>query len=313
MLIFGSACTGVADPAEGDVEIASASYGIVSGVADNVDLAVGMLSVDLTQTCTLTMVFDAFALTARHCVLRRKRLPDGREVVDFDSPYDPRGMQVSFSSEPNVDPNAFWYGVKTYRFHPEADIAVIQLTGVPPNHMPMNVTPIDNMVGSPVRIAGYGKTGTNQFDTGIRRNGYSTLFQTATMRDLGEVMITGVAEGDNGSKLCQGDSGGPIFMVIDGEEKLVGVNSVVARQGQRSGGGQIPCEPADTVNAHVRVDTRMNQDFIHESIADMQGGHTALIGACSASGGGSASCLFALAFGWLALRRRTRRSLPCPL
>jgi MYXO-CTERM domain-containing protein len=303
LLIFGSACvephtTNTTDTTS--VPVDSAEFAIIGGVPNSYDSWVGMLSVELL-TCSLTAVYDRFTLTARHCVQER----NGNRLDPNGRPFDPNSMQVTFAQEPGVQPDALWYQVVDFRWHHSADLAVVELNAPAPTWAPMNYQNIDGMAGEPVRIAGYGLTRSSPPEgRGIKRVGYTNLSRTATFRDLGEVMVTQPLTAANGAKLCQGDSGGPSFMTINGVEVLVGVNSVVAREGPPTGGA-IPCEAPDVLNAHVRVDR--HQQWINEAIADMDGGSTTAFGGCSAGSTSSAGWLL-LAGVIAALRRRRHKA-----
>lgn len=288
-------------------ELGSLELAIVDGQVHFGDPAVGMFKTGVS-VCTLTMVYRSFALTARHCVQERELGDDGRFRLKLDLPtYPIEGMRVSFEPQPS-EGSGEWYGVRNFMFHPEADLAVVQLDRSPPASVPMNDVRIDAFVGQPVKIVGYGKTVTApasaEQQSGIKRIGYSSFFRTAKVRDLGEVFVAGLTTGQEGAKLCQGDSGGPAFMTINGQEVLAGVNSVVGRA--QAGSGTIVCENEGTFNAHVRVDS--HQEFIADAIATMEGRSTRVTGGCGSGGGGSQAVLLTLLGALLLLRRRKLRT-----
>jgi len=285
-------------------EIASTEFAIVGGSANAGDPAVGILLYQ-GSVCSLTTIYDRFALTARHCVQRQSKDPATKRII-WGELHDPSQMRVSFAQAPVAESQ--WYRVADYRYHSEADIAVLEFDRAPGATMPLNTVDLGPFVGEPVRITGYGKTVSSpQLDSavnqrsGVKRNGISSMFRTATLPDLGAVIITGLLNGQTGAKLCQGDSGGPAFMRVNGVEVLVGVNSVVGRRsGARS--GTIVCEDPDTFNAHVRVD--LQKPWIDEAIADMDGGTTSLIGGCNTQGGPASLVWALLLLGSVRRRRR---------
>jgi MYXO-CTERM domain-containing protein len=304
LIIFGSAC--IAPMGEDEPELGSTEFAIVGGAANNGDPAVGILQYQ-SSTCSMTMVYDRFGLTARHCVQRQSKDPATRRIV-WGELHDPSQMAVSFAQAPTE--TSQWHRIVDYRYHTSADIAVLELDSAPGAVMPMNTQELGAFVGRPVRIAGYGKTVSNPTQaserSGVKRQGFSIMFRTAALNDLGPVLITGLLDGQVGAKLCQGDSGGPSFMEVNGVEVLVGVNSVVGRDANSAAGGQIVCEAQETFNAHVRVDTQMV--WINEAISDMDGGSTRLIGGCSAPGGDAGGALVAFAMAALGLLRRRRKT-----
>jgi MYXO-CTERM domain-containing protein len=83
--------------------------------------------------------------------------------------------------------------------------------------IPANPHPLEDALGAPVRIVGFGVTSENGADSGVKRLGTATL---DSVPPGGEMYTTNDPQGT-----CYGDSGGPNFMSFDGVEYVAGVTS----------------------------------------------------------------------------------------
>lgn len=209
-------------------EVSQRSQTIVNGQVNTSDPAVGLVYMDGVGTCTGTMVSDKVILTARHCVL----LEGGTEVPATD-------LYLFWGTAPqNGDTPT---PVVSYEYHPNADIAVLELSAPgPTTPIVMNTMNLDPYVGEPVRVAGYGVTAENNTDSGTKRVGMTAMFDALLNTELGQVMLIG----NEGSQTCYGDSGGPAFMNLNGTEHIVGVTSF----------GTGPCEQDGTLDGEIRID-----------------------------------------------------------
>jgi hypothetical protein len=151
-----------------------------------------------SSLCTATLIGYKTALTAAHCV----------------KPGETHYLVV----------DGFWHQLASTKRH-EAystyshanDVALVFL-GASIGVTPSRVSTLPPSVGQTITMIGYGKTGEDVKDSGIKRIASTTLSSKTSTRlkyfnkDLGNI--------------CNGDSGGPSFATIDGQEVQVGVHSL---------------------------------------------------------------------------------------
>lgn len=205
--------------------------------------------------CSGTMIGCSTFLTAAHCV------EDDSNPANYKVFLQHAGIfsVTSITSHPN------------YNF-PVADVAVLKLgdsvTGIAP-------TPI-NTTGSPAfgttgTIVGFGRSGGNNDDYGLKRYGSIT---TASCSLIGESNTTSVcwefadpvgAAGTD-SNTCNADSGGPLFVDF-------GAGDVVA--GITSGGGSADClaydgsYDANVYNYRTWIQQQAGNDILNSSCGSM--------------------------------------------
>ncbi len=190
--------------------------------------SVGMVL--MNGLCTGTLVSPRTMLTAKHCV---EDANDNLKPVDvFSIHFGPN----SANRGPGV-------GVTNLERHPGADIAMLTLaTAQTQAPMYLNAIPMAEEIGSEVRFVGYGRTSTNQQDSGIKRTGTSLVTDVQNSGNyFGQVFHTQLG---NGQGLCNGDSGGFTGITIDDVEYVAGVNSYVTGT----------CQDPQTKSGLVRVD-----------------------------------------------------------
>ena len=165
--------------------------------------------------CSGTLIGCNTFLTAAHCV---------------EDNSNPAGYQVYFQ-------HAGTFSVTSINSHPsyvfpKADVAVLSLgetvTGIEP--IPLNDINPNNHIGTSGLIAGFGRSGGNRDDYGVKRWG---TVQTIDCADIGlnrnqlvcwEYANPVGAPGED-SNTCNGDSGGPLFMDLGAGTTVVGITS----------------------------------------------------------------------------------------
>jgi trypsin len=174
--------------------------------------------------CTGTLIGCQTFLTAAHCV---------------EEESDP-GYYTVFLQ------HGGFYSVQSLAMHPDydpfsltSDVAVLKLgeavTGITPQPLPQS-DPLLLISGSGVQpgtIVGFGRSGGDSEDYGLKRYGEVQVDYCSSLADVGfenPELLCWIFEKPLGapgqdSNTCNGDSGGPLFMELDGEQVVAGITS----------------------------------------------------------------------------------------
>lgn len=188
-------------------EVGTKRLEITGGVPEAGYPAVFALAFDGQGGCSGTCITPHVGLTATHCV----DWTDASSMTALfgDSEYDAeKVVQVTaVATEPGG-----------------ADIAVVALAEACPATIPANRIALEDHVGEPVVMVGFGVTTEEAEDAGIKRSGTATLFSVAPA-DVHGLEAGELATSNDPAGTCNGDSGGPTFMTFGGVEVVVGVTS----------------------------------------------------------------------------------------
>ena len=235
---------------------------IVGGVIDTGDPAV----VEFANGCTAEVLSPHVLLTAAHCVTPA---PSKNDMVIFTGPDDsePSGGMTVKVKEVHAHPD---YNAKASTSPHDVGIVILQ-TPVTIKPLRINRSPLTTaMKGQAVRIVGYGSTQANGANQGFGQRRQATSPLISFDNDWVNV-------GTSTANQCFGDSGGPAFMMIDGEETIVGVDSFGTDAG----------ETCHEYNSDTRIDQELA--FIDPFIVANDPGSLAGAGGGSGAGNGGAA------------------------
>lgn len=176
-----------------------------------------------TSICTSTAIAPNVLLTAAHCISKHHYVVF-HSSISCESGFDP---QQHLARVRGVVKNADWSEDSKDLKNTATDVAIVILEkNIPSSYRVMKIANPDevNFQSGLVRFIGYGVTDYEGGGSGILRK---TEFSITNVEVDKEMNVVGVDQ-SNGSGVCSGDSGGPSLVTVNGEEQILGVNSVVS-------------------------------------------------------------------------------------
>lgn len=173
--------------------------------------------------CTASPIADDVLLTAAHCVDGdpEKVLGVFHPSLACESGYEASKHSIKATK---VIKHLGYDESKKVEERTD-DIAIIFLESKIPAGYPVYKIADPNQLTNvnEMFVYGYGIIGEDQGGRGILRKGTITPENFAVELSEKKVMV----RQDKGAGICMGDSGGPTFVNLDGEKKVLGVNSYV--------------------------------------------------------------------------------------
>lgn len=233
LLISFGACAASDSPTT--VELSS---DITSGTVDEGDSAVVALLSSGQAYCTGTVVGDRWVLTAAHCL---QLMTPSQVYLGTRPSADGQRLQVARTV---IHPRFSFIGLQD-------DIGLVELVErAPVEPLPLMEQPLDPaIVGSTVRLVGFGTTSSTDTDPPLKRTGMAKI----SALDAQKLTLQAAP-----SQTCLTDSGAPVLLARDGREYVAGVSS----------SGDARCEEYARA---VRVDA-FADDFILPEVGRGSGG-----------------------------------------
>jgi hypothetical protein len=205
-----------------EADTAEARGAIIGGTATTGDPAVVLLvsyppDHSTFDSCTASVIAKDVLLTAAHC-LDPVTHPNYSFGV-FTGP-DASAFETANTLIPQLEPATL--AIMHPDYDPKApftaDIGVVLLKDVLAiEPLPLQREPLDKTIeGQAARIVGYGRTNYQKYNA-VRHEATTVV----AALDMGDTITVG----DLQRRSCIGDSGGPALVMVDGIERIVGVDS----------------------------------------------------------------------------------------
>jgi Trypsin len=160
--------------------------------------------------CAATLVGCHTLVTAAHCVEE-----DTKYAVFF-----PHAGFYESSARPVPNPDFVW---------PNADIAIVRLTGDVSHIAPSPLSQRQVEVGSEGIIVGYGRATANAWEFGLKRQGTIKVASCVPPAQKANSICwdfkAPLGNPGSNSSICYGDSGGALFIPVESHLELAGVTS----------------------------------------------------------------------------------------
>lgn len=206
--------------------------------------------------CTGTCISPRVGTTATHCVHG-----------------DPASSFTALFGADEARPEHVLQVVALAEAPDGADIALVAFDEDCPATIPYNRAPLEDHVGEPVVMVGFGVTTETADDGGLKRSGVATLFSVDPAAVSG--LVAGeLATSNEPAGTCNGDSGGPTFMRFDGAERMVGTTS---RGSLETPDREWPCGQGRSIAVRADSYAAFIDDFVaaHQITADTDAGRDA--------------------------------------
>ena len=229
--------------------IGSSRSEITNGELESGYLSVFALAYQGQGGCTGTCVTPKVGTTAEHCIAG-----------------DPASSFTALFGDDETEPEATLQVTAVATAPDGGDFALVAFAEACPATTPHNRTALEDHVGEPVVMVGFGVTTEQAEDAGVKRSG------TATLVSVDPAEVNGLEAGDLATSnqpagTCNGDSGGPTFMTFGGVEYMVGVTSRGSLDEQ---GQEYPCGQGYSIAVRADPYASFIRDFIleHDPAAD---------------------------------------------
>ena len=221
VLLLGAAACAADGSLDEEVGLGAAARPIVNGTVTADFPGTGMLiggGPEGGMFCSATLIGCDTVLTAAHCVCSgtggecSSTVPAQPTFVFFQS--------AGFFEVTSVEVNP------AYNEAIEYDAAILRLAEPVTGIRPVPVASSAVAAGSPAVIVGFGRTGGDVYEYGIKRQGQVTT--TACSPELGVKKLCWAFDGSaaaSESNVCHGDSGGSTYVIAGGVPTIVGVHS----------------------------------------------------------------------------------------